>query len=506
MASKMDSLTELLSQRWPGVLFRQHPDLTLESASQHLLALTGCSLLDWKSQPGLFWSIIHELDTEVVKQHLAQLAPPVTEKSCTFRVRHKSTGQIAHISEYRRTRHDQSGRLIGYEGYWIDITQQTLIESRLATAAWKETLGLLTLGLAHDFNNLLAGIMGLSEAFLGRIDAGHPFHEGLQLVHRNTQHAAQLIRQIAQLHREKPGTYGYHDLNALVTENAALIKKVIPKWIGIDEDLCPGQLPLYVDRIELQQILVGFALNAAEAMPDHGKITLRTFEATQPLESAHRVGITPRPPLACIEIADTGRGIKTRHLPFLFDPFFTTKPRNQGSGLGLYTARLFIEKHRGQISVETEEGKGAIFRLWFPIADFNEADEALELANRRPRSLLLIGAPGNLMDSTAGLLRSRNYHVVTSTSDMPEALQSGHYRFDGVVILANPQSDPTEAVLRYLRSQKLSLKIILKISGTEPDALSPEIARQCDLIITPEMPENQVATKLAATFDLRISA
>lgn len=499
----MEALVELLSQHWPGVLFRQKTDLTFSTATPRLAEITGCSLEDWKDQPGLFWKVIHELDLELVKQHLSDVKDTLEGKPCAFRVRHQTTGRVAYISEFRRAQRDASGQLLGYEGFWMNITQQALAERRLASAAWKETLGLLTLGLSHDFNNLLAGIMGLSEAYLSQVAPDHPFREGLQLVHRNSQQAAQLIRRIAQLHQGKTGARGYHDLNNLAKEGAELIGKVIPKRIEVDSNLAAGQLPLYIDPVEFQQAIINLALNAAEAMPERGRIILRTFTADSAPDSAQQIGVTPRTPVACFEISDTGAGIKPQHLPFIFDPFFTTKPMNRGSGLGLYNTRLFAEKHGSRISVETKEGHGATIRIWFPVADFTEADEALESANRRRRSLLLAGSPGALRNATAEFLRTNAYHVVDSDRDAEDLLQSGDYQFDGVFILAEPKSPLPGQIARFVHSQKLPVKIILKTAGTDPDELDADLIARCDLLMTPDLSEDLLLDKLAATFDLR---
>lgn len=499
----MDALVELLSQNWPGILFRQNPDLTFATATPYLEGLTGCSLAEWQNEPGIFWKRVHELDLELVRRHIAEAELSTDGKSCAFRVRHKTTGRISYISEFRRATKDEGGHLTGYEGFWMNITPQALAERRLANAAWKETLGLLTLGLSHDFNNLLAGIMGLSEAYLSQIDANHPFREGLQLVHRNSQQAALLIRRIAQLHRGKTGTRSYHDLNNLVQENTELIGKVVPKKIAVGSDLSPGQLPLYVDQVEFQQIVVSLALNAAEAMPDGGRIVLRTFPADTAPETMPHVGPLPRAPIACFEITDTGSGIKAQHLPFIFDPFFTTKAMNRGSGLGLYNARLFAEKHGSRITVETHEGRGTIVRIWFPVADFTEADAALETANRRRRSVLLAGTPGASREASAEFLRTHNYHVVESDQDAEDLLLTSDYQFDGVLILGEPKSDRAEHLTRIVRSKKLPLKVILNTTGTDPDELDPDLVLRCDLLITPDLSEDRLLDKLAATFDLR---
>jgi signal transduction histidine kinase len=447
--------------------------------------------------------VIHEGDAEEFKQQL-QLAGQRPEGIAShFRLRQANTGRVIYVSEFRYARRDATGAIVGYEGYWTDVTRQTLAERRLAAAAWKETLGLVTLGLVHDFNNLLAGVLGLSESFLSQIQPDHPFHEGLTLVKRNTRQAAQLIERISQLHRGKPGSRGYRDLNELVKDGMELLRKILPKSIDLASEIVPTQLPLYVDAVEFQQVLINLALNAADAMRERGRLTLRTrrHETLPPLK--HHVGAPPRLPAACLEVADNGHGIKEASLPFLFDPFFTTKPMNRGSGLGLYNARLFAEKHSGTISVESQEGVGTTLRVWLPLADFTEAQLAMESSSRRRRSLLLVGQPGRPLESTAEFLRQHDYHVVVKGGGDPEdLLRVGEDQLDAVMVLAEPHTAQPVALACFVRQQRLPLKMIVRSVGCNPDELDPQLYAKADLVISVDMPEDAILDKLAAVFDL----
>jgi hypothetical protein len=204
----------------------------------------------------------------------------------------------------------------------------------------------------------------------------------------------------------------------------------------------------------------------------------------------------------CLAVADTGQGIKARLLPLIFDPFFTTKPMNRGSGLGLYNARLFAEKHQGAISVESEEGRGATFRLWLPLADFTEADRALEQSGRRRRSLLLAGHPGQLLDHSTEFLRQHHYHVVAGGTDAEDLLRSSDYQFDGVMLLAEPRDAQPGRLARFVRQQKLPVKVIVNTAGCNPDELDPQLFARTDLVISADMAEDAILDKLAALFDL----
>ena len=499
----MEAFLTSLIEHWPGVLFRQRPDLSFEFASPRLADLTGHPVEKWQSQPGLFWEVLHELDADEVKKHIAQAGEGGEGVTTGFRLRHAATGRVAYVTEFRRGQRDAEGRVVCFEGYWLDVTRQTLSERRLATAAWKETVGLVTLGLAHDFNNTLAGILGLSESFLAQIPSDHPFHEGLLLMKKSSLQAAQLIQRIAELNRGKTGTRGYHNLNDVVKDSADLLRKVVPRRIELATHLDTAELPLYVDAVELQQVLINLALNAADAMPERGTLTLRTSQQETTPAQEHCVGILPRAAVACLEVADTGAGIKPRLLPFIFDPFFTTKPMNRGSGLGLYNARLFAEKHQGAISVESREGAGTTFRVWLPLADFTEADRALELSSQRRRSILLAGHPGQQIESTAEFLRQHNYHIVQCGADAEDLLRSSDYAFDGVMLLTEPQDRQAALLARLVRQQKLPVKVILKTVGCNPDELDPQLFGKADLVISADLAEDAILDKLAAVFDLK---
>lgn len=495
----MDALLELLVEHWSGVLFRQRADLTFEFASARLTAVTGISEDDWHSRPGLYVSVIHEEDTDLVRRHLKDAAENPGDAGCAFRVRHCATGQITYVSEFRRAQRDATGAVQGYVGFWTDVTRQALAERRLAAAAWKETAGLVTQGLAHDFNNVLAGVLGLSETFLMQINDQHPFHRGLGLIKQNAHQAVQIVRRISLLQRSKPGARSYQDLNALVTENAELLSKVLPKRVVLQSTPGADQIPVYVDAVEFQQVLVQLALNAADAMPERGTLSLRAsqVETFGDLHAGLQVGQAPRLPAACLQITDTGTGIKPHLLPYIFDPFFSTKPLNRGAGLGLYNVRLFAEKHGAMITVDSAEGRGTTMRIWFPVADFTEAEAAQARTEQHRKCLLLAGRPGRLRDATAELLRSQGYFVMPADADADELLRSAEHGFDGVLILGEPGDAEPLRLARWIRSQQLPVRILLKPVGTNPDELDPALVGKCDLVIPPDVPEDAVLNRIS---------
>ncbi len=299
----------------------------------------------------------------------------------------------------------------------------------------------------------------------------------------------------------KVGERNYHDLNAILTDLIDLVKKALPRHIQVSTELASGTLPVYLDAVEVRQVLLNLLLNAADAMPDGGLLALRTsrHQELPPLENLK--GVLPRLPCICLTIEDTGCGISQRHIESVFDPFFTTK--SKGSGLGLYNARITVEKHCGAISVQSKERIGTAFQIWLPEADFSESQRP---QNRQPgasRCFLLVGQAGEMRERTAELLRSHNHGVVIAgpTDSLSELLESTDYQFDGAVVLVEPNDGGLQSLIAELRQHDKNFKIVLRMAGCAQDELDSRLLKQIDLVIGPELSEAHMLEKLQSLFE-----
>ena len=485
-----------LIAHWPGVLFSQRADFSFSFVSPKIEELTGVSAAEWQHAPTRFWDVVHEGDVEELRQRARQSARTLRSAVSTYRVRNLTTQQIHYILEHRQAVATDSGLLLGYEGVWLDVTRQTLAEKRLSSAAWKETLSMLTMGMAHDFSNVLAGIHSLSENFCSELDATHPFYEGLSLIQKNARQASQLVHRIIQLHHGKTGERSYQDINALVTEVFELVRKVIPRTVEVCLELAPEQLPLYVDPVEFRQVAVNLALNAAEAMPRGGRLVFGTSleKELPPLPSFNG----PRPPCVCFRVADTGHGIDPRDLPTIFDPFFTTKAMNKGSGLGLYNAKLFMDKHGGAITVASVPGQGAVFRLWLRLSDFTEADTPAPAAPAARQTLLVLGSSSKLVESSAEVLRMWGFSVSTALSEHEarQRLAASVHRLDGILVLVEHHDPALRPLLEGLRQDAPGARLILQIAVCNQDELETPLLASADLIISADMPSDTILRQL----------
>jgi len=496
---RAESQLSALMSRWPGVIFSQRPDCSFSFISPRIEEFTGVPAKNWLYQPNLFWRVVHEADADQIQKHLKQVVRAANGLTITYRIRHTHTGRVAYILEHRQAILSNTGLLLGYDGFWLDITRQTIAEKRLSSSAWKETLAVLTLGLAHDFSNIMAGILSLSETFRAELGKDHPFYEGLTLIRDNSIQASQLIHRISQLHRGRPGERSYIDLNEMSGEMVELVRKIVPKRINIKTDFATKQLPVYADAVEFRQVFVNLALNASDAMPQRGEITVGTAFFEQYPPPVHVQGALPKPPAICLFVRDTGCGIPEKNLESIFDPFFTTKEVNKGSGLGLYNARLFVEKHQGAISVESKVNVGTTFRIWLPQADFTEADHVSKEIQAR-HTLLLIGSNGAFLNSMTAVLRQNGFCVVVTTSEASanDFLLSPDYKFSAVILQT---TIPQSVIFRDIHKQHVTVKTILQVVQRNPDEVESQFLKWADLVLPADMSEPVMLEHIKSVLD-----
>ena len=493
---RAEAQVKLLSGKWPGVLFSQRADFTFSFVSKKIEDWTGISIEDWARRPQKFWDVVHEADAGELQSQFAKSKAGEAVTS-TFRVRHIHTGKVTYILERREAVLSSNGLVLGYDGAWVDVTRQTIAEKRLASAVWKETLGVLTMGLAHDFSNILAGVYSLSETYQSMVDPAEEMHQGFGLIKRNSLQATQLVQRILALHQGKVGQRNYYNVNELVTDTLEVVRKTVRR-VTLHTGLSLEQLPLYIDPIEFRQVLVNLVLNAADAMPDGGDLSIQTrLHQELPIMQAFQ-GVLPRLPAVCIEVRDTGAGIAAEHLSQIFDPFFTTKPLNKGSGLGLYNARLFVEKHAGAISVDSIENRGTTFCIWLPKANFTESERFQAEFVLGRKTLLLVETTGKNLEATAQCLRENGFYVATAGSERTavELLHSPDYQFDAVMTLVNGQNRISPRLFNEIGRLKLPIKKVVQIYGSNEDEHDPHLLDAADMVIGSETPAGEIASKL----------
>jgi hypothetical protein len=358
------------------------------------------------------------------------------------------------------------------------------------------------MGLAHDFCNIMTGIISLSETYEASLEENSSLREGLVLIRSTAMQAGQLSNRLRQLHQGSPGERNYHDLNEIVASLADVLQKVLPRRARVKTQVSEKQLPIYVDAFELRQVIVNLALNAVDAMPNGGDLIFRTSFHEHAPNAENVLGALPKVPTVCLSVTDSGMGIPQRMFHSIFDPFFTTKPLGKGSGLGLYNTRLFAEKHGAALSVESKERVGTTFHLWFPMANFTEAESASPASRPTRQTLLVMGPAGDVLAQIVARLRASGFYVAPTSSETEalEILNSPAFQFTALVIICTSEFRELGTLGERIQSEMVPLKTICLLSCNQ-DELDAEFLQKADLVISLQTSPGELISRLKAVLD-----
>jgi two-component system, cell cycle sensor histidine kinase and response regulator CckA len=295
----------------------------------------------------------------------------------------RDSGQPSRFKDQRQGLHfdnhvypvtDKAGQVTGIAVFARDITQTVAdeaqrcnLERQLQQAQKMEAIGTLAGGIAHDFNNILAVILGYSEMALDNARVGKSDPIDLEEIAKAAERAKALVRQILTFSRKVEVEKKPLDLNKEVLQASQLMGKTIPKMIEIQTDLDPDLKVINANANQLEQVLLNLGTNAADAMPDGGKLRIRTENRVIDKELCLTCGKTFSGTHVALTIFDSGQGIDPRTLEHIFEPFFTTKELGKGTGLGLSTVHGIVASHGGHITCASAPGAGTSFTIYFPV-------------------------------------------------------------------------------------------------------------------------------------------
>src|ERR1019366_3646341 len=309
--------------------------------------------------------------------------------------------------------------------YTVDLSDRRALENQLRLAQKMEVIGRLAGGVAHDFNNLLTAILGYAELMESQLE-----DEGLKSELREIrlagERAAALTRQLLAFSRKQVLQPRILDLNAVVSEMEKLLRRLIGEDVELTTRLDPALESVKADPGQLEQVLMNLAVNARDAMPEGGTLTIET--ANSKLDA----GFTTAHPgarsgeYAILTVADTGIGMSDEVRSHAFEPFFTTKEHGKGTGLGLATAYGIVKQSDGYITVDSEPGRGTTFRLYFPRAAGAAAasgrGERSALSPRGTETILLVEDESGVRRLSRTILEAQGYIVLEAASG-DEALE-----------------------------------------------------------------------------------
>jgi PAS domain S-box-containing protein len=324
--------------------------------------------------------------------------------------------------------YDDQGKVIGFAKVTRDLTERRGIEEQLRHAQKMEAIGQLTGGVAHDFNNLLTVIVGNLETIwrLAPADDGK-LRRAIDQTTRGAQRAVTLTQQLLAFSRRQPLNPKPTDVNRLVGGMSDLVRRTIGESIAVETVLAGGLWRVEIDAHQLESALLNLAVNARDAMPNGGKLTIET--ANSYFDEAYATHFPELKPgeYVVICVTDTGTGMSPDTLVRAFEPFFTTKPIGQGTGLGLSQVYGFVKQSGGHVKLYSEVGEGTTVKLYLPrllapLQDEQEARAPILMSGGPHEVVLVVEDDDDVRMFTTESLRDVGFTVL-ETSDAPSALR-----------------------------------------------------------------------------------
>jgi PAS domain S-box-containing protein len=303
---------------------------------------------------------------------------------------------------------DAEGRIIGALGAYLDVTERKRLEAQLLQSQKLESIGRLAGGIAHDFNNLLTVINCHSDLLLERISPGGPVVDALQEIRKAGEQASSLTRQLLAFSRRQMLQSRVLDLNAIVRDISGMLQRLLGEDIELVIELANMPARVKIDPGQFQQVIMNLAVNARDAMPNGGRLTITTAILEElPVRSGDGDSIDT--PQVLLAVRDTGGGMDEETQRRMFEPFFTTKPPGKGTGLGLSMVWGIVKQSGGHLWVQSELGKGTTFTLLLP-----RVEEPAAVGESRPRrAITLHGSETILLVEDQPQLRELTSHILT---------------------------------------------------------------------------------------------
>jgi two-component system cell cycle sensor histidine kinase/response regulator CckA len=375
--------------------------------------------------------------------------------------------------------------------YMLETTERRTLENQINQSQKMDMVGQLAGGIAHDFNNVLSAIMMANDFLLNAHKPTDPSFQDIMQIKQNATRAATLVRQLLAFSRRQTLRPQVLDLGDALSDLTMLLRRLIGEKVKLDLVHGRDLWPVKVDVSQFEQVIVNLAVNARDAMPDGGKLTVRTVNvAAQEAEKLSYKGM-PAADYVRIDVTDTGTGIPPDIVDKIFEPFFSTKEVGKGTGLGLSTVYGIVKQTGGFVYVDSEAGEGTSFRIFLPrhhpeqelqpdaagaAKEPAEAKRAADLTGQG--TILLVEDEDGLRSLNARGLRSRGYSVIEASNGIEamEALEQKNGAVDLVVSdVVMPEMDgPT--LLKAMRERNPDLKIIF-VSGYAEDAFDKSVLR-----------------------------
>ena len=353
--------------------------------------------------------------------------------------------------------------------------QQQLLQSQKL-----ESIGTLAGGVAHDFNNIMTVIIGLSQLVLSRTKKSDPNYQNLESILNSSQRAAELTKQLLLFSRKQDMDFEIINLNETIAGLRKMLDRLITEDIEVQNDLDYDLWQIKADRNQIEQVIINLAINARDAMPGGGKLTISTQNMVVNKEIAEDIPEIREGNYVRMDITDTGKGIKKKIRDKIFDPFFTTKGMAEGTGMGLSVVHGIVKKHKGGIKVASEIGEGTIFTIYFPARkgesqkDIDEETHNFKDYKGKGETILVVEDEQSFLDYLNTILKTYGYNI-HSAPNSTEALQIFKAEKENINLVLSDVIMPGISGVELadkLRELKDGIKIILS-SGYSDQKVDP---------------------------------
>jgi PAS domain S-box-containing protein len=377
----------------------------------------GYSAEEWFSRPDMWVNLLHDEDRERVLAATKNAMSQGLETDLEYRIVSRD-GTIHWVHDKGRFISDEQGNKISWQGVVLEITKTKELEEQLRQAQKLESVGRLSGGIAHDFNNMLTAINGFSELTLRRLKADDPLRHNIEEIRKAGQRSAVLTRQLLAFSRQQILQPVVLDLNEMITDTIKLLQRLIGEDVQLVAALNPMSGLVKVDPGQLSQIIVNLVVNARDAMPQGGKLTIETANVSlDPAYARQHAGVLPGA-YVMLSVSYTGTGMSAETQRHIFEPFFTTKEIGKGTGLGLATVYGIVKQSGGNIWLYSEEGVGTTFKVYLPRV--LEPAEAVELKHipdellKGTETILLVEDEAMVRSLTRQILEEFGYTILAA--------------------------------------------------------------------------------------------
>lgn len=363
-----------------------------------------------------------------------------------------------------------------------DITEQKRMESQLRNAQKMEAIGTLAGGIAHDFNNLLMGVQGHTSLMLLQVDPTHPTIVHLKEIEDLVQRGSDLTKQLLTFAREDKQNLRPANLNDIIEKTAGMFGRT-RKEIAIRKKYKKDLWPVVIDRGKIKEVMLNLYVNASQAMPRGGELTLKTANVKLDGKDVKPLKMEPGPYVR-IMVSDTGIGMDEKTMERIFEPFFTTKELGKGTGLGLASVYGIIKNHGGFINVDSEKGKGTTFTIYLPTTKMDvkikEDDPGRILEGSE--TILLVDDEKIILNVGLEILESMGYQVLVAGSGKAaiEVYKENQDKIDMIIldtIMPEMGGNETYQQLREINPQ---VKVLLSSGYGIDDQAVQMLALDCD--------------------------